>query len=69
MNCFLEDIGPLGCREWMLVFMLVVRLRWSSHVLIEPLMVASLVVLGFLFKGWLSKQILVSSFNDISTFN
>ena len=67
--CFLKDIGPLGCREWMLVFMLVVRLRWSSHVLIEPLMVVSVVVLGFLFKGWLSKQIFVSSFNDISTFN
>ena len=25
-------------------------MRWSSHVLIEPLMVASVVVLGFL--GW-----------------
>ena len=44
-------------------------MRWSSHVLIEPLMVVSVVVLGFLFKGWLSKQIFVSSFNDISTFN
>ena len=30
-------------------------MRWSSHVLIEPLMVVSVVVLSLLFKGWLGK--------------